>query len=287
MIAYGVHHQRYLDPRLRCSSRRRNLLSAAPRADAERVEQERTDLLRAVAHELRTPLTAAAAWLISAPTANTPIGSKARFDGLACGHRAAGALPPVRCCRRGKCQQQNADRPGGLTPTAAALAPGAAEKRHRPRRCASPAALVVMQAEYAECCTSSITCSRTPITRRRAGESLLRSLWDRRSWPAVWLSVTDTGIGMSEDVRRQIFDKFYRAPQARLRVVRGFGLGLYLVQRVVMAHNGWVEVESTPGVGSAFRWLPRAADIAGDMTHGGDAATASGRRGGGAAGGGD
>jgi len=74
-----------------------------------------------------------------------------------------------------------------------------------------------------------------------------------RGWLRV--EVEDTGIGMSEEVRKRIFEKFYRAPEARTMEAGGLGLGLSLVQRLVQAHGGRVEVESRPGKGSTFRIL--------------------------------
>jgi len=76
---------------------------------------------------------------------------------------------------------------------------------------------------------------------------------------SVWVEVNDTGIGMPEDVRRRIFEKFYRAADSQ-RMGQGLGLGLTLVDQFVTALGGHVEVESTPGQGSTFRvFLPLAA----------------------------
>ena len=81
---------------------------------------------------------------------------------------------------------------------------------------------------------------------------------DTRRWPAeascrvegplVLLRVEDTGIGMEESVRRQIFTPFFttKGPQA------GIGLGLSVVQTVVKQSGGCLEVTSQPGAGSAF-----------------------------------
>ena len=74
----------------------------------------------------------------------------------------------------------------------------------------------------------------------------------------VWLEVEDTGIGIAPEARERIFDKFWRAPDARGLDVRGLGLGLALVKQMTEAHDGRVTVVSTPGQGSTFRVeLPR------------------------------
>jgi signal transduction histidine kinase len=65
--------------------------------------------------------------------------------------------------------------------------------------------------------------------------------------------VADTGVGMTSDVKARIFEKFYRAPNAREIETHGLGLGLSLVEQMVAAHQGQIEVESELGRGSLFR----------------------------------
>jgi signal transduction histidine kinase len=66
---------------------------------------------------------------------------------------------------------------------------------------------------------------------------------------------------MAPEVRDRIFDKFFRAAEARTIEASGLGLGLALVKQIVDAHQGWIEVESEPGQGSTFRvFLPTFAD---------------------------
>jgi PAS domain S-box-containing protein len=67
----------------------------------------------------------------------------------------------------------------------------------------------------------------------------------------VWVSVADTGGGISQEQIARIFEPFYTTKKT------GSGLGLMIVQRIVRAHNGRIELESRLGRGTTFRiWLP-------------------------------
>ncbi len=67
------------------------------------------------------------------------------------------------------------------------------------------------------------------------------------------LDVTDTGVGIAPDDLRHIFTRFWRADRSRSRTTGGTGIGLAIVHELVRAHDGRIDVESTPGHGSRFR----------------------------------
>jgi two-component system, sporulation sensor kinase E len=67
----------------------------------------------------------------------------------------------------------------------------------------------------------------------------------------VWVSVADTGGGIPQEQINRIFEPFYTTKK------KGTGLGLMIVQRIVRAHGGRIELESQVGRGTTFRiWLP-------------------------------
>jgi signal transduction histidine kinase len=70
----------------------------------------------------------------------------------------------------------------------------------------------------------------------------------------VEVSLSDTGIGIPEDKISRIFDKFFQVDASATRSFGGTGLGLALVKQIMEAHGTRVAVESTPGVGSTFRF---------------------------------
>jgi two-component system OmpR family sensor kinase len=85
----------------------------------------------------------------------------------------------------------------------------------------------------------------------------------RLTVPSVTLEVDDHGAGLAKEQADRVFERFYRADQARGRKTGGAGLGLAIVAALVTAHGGAVGVDTAPGSGAMF-WitLPLAAEAA-------------------------
>mgnify|MGYP001296927396 CR=1 FL=1 len=66
------------------------------------------------------------------------------------------------------------------------------------------------------------------------------------------IDITDNGIGMSKSTRSKIFDKFYRPQTGDLHNVKGHGLGLSYVKKIIDLHDGSINVASVLGKGSTF-----------------------------------
>jgi signal transduction histidine kinase len=74
-----------------------------------------------------------------------------------------------------------------------------------------------------------------------------------RPEPSILISITDSGIGIPADEIPRLFDRFYRASNARENVVPGTGIGLSIVREIVEGHRGEIDVTSELGKGTTFR----------------------------------
>jgi PAS domain S-box-containing protein len=68
------------------------------------------------------------------------------------------------------------------------------------------------------------------------------------------LRVSDTGMGIPLDEQGRLFQRFFRSSLATEHAIQGTGLGLHIVRSIAEAHNGRIDFESAPGVGTTFRF---------------------------------
>jgi two-component system, sensor histidine kinase and response regulator len=69
---------------------------------------------------------------------------------------------------------------------------------------------------------------------------------------SITMQFKDTGIGIPEDARKNLFTEFFRIKTAETKGIQGSGLGLSIVKKIVDIYKGSIEVKSTPGEGSTF-----------------------------------
>jgi two-component system phosphate regulon sensor histidine kinase PhoR len=68
----------------------------------------------------------------------------------------------------------------------------------------------------------------------------------------VVIQVTDNGVGIPQNMQLKIFEKFFRVPTGDVHNVKGFGIGLYYVKKIIEAHQGKISVESKLEEGTTF-----------------------------------
>jgi two-component system cell cycle sensor histidine kinase/response regulator CckA len=90
-------------------------------------------------------------------------------------------------------------------------------------------------------------------TRTISGADLRARFRDVKSERFVWISVTDTGSGMEEEIKSHIFEPFFTTKEPE----HGTGLGLSMTHGIVAKQNGFIDVTSEPRRGSTFHiYLP-------------------------------
>jgi len=78
------------------------------------------------------------------------------------------------------------------------------------------------------------------------------TVWCDKDDDFVNIHVEDTGLGIPEEYKAQIFDRFFRIKNEKTRYINGTGLGLAIVKSIVESHNGVIDVTSQEGRGSCF-----------------------------------
>src|SRR5690606_22891480 len=98
------------------------------------------------------------------------------------------------------------------------------------------------------------------IQHTPAGQSITIRTYQQDE--SVVIEIQDTGIGMDEEQLRGIFDPLFR-PEAHRRLTGGSGLGMAITGKIIERHNGRIEVDSKPNVGTTVRiWLTVTAEPA-------------------------
>ena len=83
----------------------------------------------------------------------------------------------------------------------------------------------------------------------KTGEVIVRTYEEKGR---LYIRCSDTGIGMSEEERAKLFEKFYRIRNEETKEIRGTGLGLWITAQIIKQMNGNLSVESIKGIGSHF-----------------------------------
>ena len=90
------------------------------------------------------------------------------------------------------------------------------------------------------------------VKYKKADENLHLHVRTWNEQGKLYISIQDNGIGIKKENLKKIFDKFYRVHTGNLHDVKGFGLGLAYVKKIIQDHKGTIRAESELNVGTKF-----------------------------------
>ncbi|HEX8917618.1 MAG TPA: ATP-binding protein [Chloroflexota bacterium] len=259
MITYGVKFKEFLELKLRETMRDAESRAAREReraVEAERLQREKDEILAAIAHELRTPITTVKGNLDMVTRSlnkgsTKPVGEYIRHAREAIDRlsrlsadlveASRGDLPPLAVKRL--------DLTVVLDQAVRWVLPAASAKGIKVQVPSGSEPLWAMgDADGLLTVFGNLLSNAVRYTNAGGTVSVLSDTHG----DTLSITIQDTGIGMSPDTQARIFDKFFRAPEARIMEAKGLGLGLSLVQHMVQAHGGRIEVQSAIAQGSKF-----------------------------------
>ncbi len=135
-----------------------------------------------------------------------------------------------------------------------------AEKKLNIEVCAAPGAVVNGDAAALSCAIGNLLSNA--VKYNRPGGQIRVTLERRPQAETVVLSVADEGMGIEAAEVRHLFEPFFRGSNALRAQIRGAGIGLSLVKKIVEAHHGTITVKSTIEQGSVFTLVLPAAQVA-------------------------
>ncbi len=244
----------------------RQLRDASRRA--EQADRSRRELIVNVSHDLRTPIASIQAHVdpLLRPAAERPPPEEAeRYLRTISeeNRRMAGLVDDLLVLARADSQELTVRRVSVSLAGASAQVVGALAALARDERgvtlAQSHAAGVSAWADPDRLQQVLGNLVRNAINHTPEGGAVM--LESGRAGPGrVFVSVSDTGVGIAPEDLGRIFERFYRTDESRSRDTGGFGLGLSVSRDLLAAMGGGITVTSEPGIGSTFRVeLPSAA----------------------------
>ncbi|WP_343063736.1 sensor histidine kinase [Haloechinothrix aidingensis] len=231
------------------------VIQAVDHSEAVRLEATRRDFVANVSHELKTPVGAMALLaetLLDAaddPDEVRRFGEKLLHESTRLGALVTELIALSRLQGAEKLPEPTAVEVDAVVNDALSRVSHAAEAEESTVNTDADSGLVV-QGDHMLLVTALANLLTNAIAYSPAGSPV--SISRRRVDDTVEIGVTDRGIGIAEEDKQRVFERFYRVDKARSRMTGGTGLGLAIVKHVAANHGGEVRLWSRPGTGSTF-----------------------------------
>ncbi len=224
-----------------------------------RLETVRRDFVANVSHELKTPLTVISGFAETLADHDPPVEQRRQFVGAIRANaqrmqRLVDDLLDLSRIESGGWQPQLAPVDiGALASEAAAAIGGAARMKGVALGMAIESDARMLNADATAVRQVLANLTENALRYTSSGEIVI---FARRDGRGVTVGVRDTGSGVDPAHLPRIFERFYRADQARARDAGGTGLGLAIVKHLVESHGGRVAATSGPGGTTVNAWFP-------------------------------
>ena len=221
----------------------------------KRLERMRTDFIVNVTHELRTPLTAIIGYSETLQDASMDEATRQRYLGIIHDHsgrlsRLVDDLLTLSNLEQGQTQLQM--EPVSLEAVFQNLLPLVKTRADEKGLCVVqeiPEDLPPIRGDRDKVIQILLNVLDNAIKFTPTGSIAIRAFVPEKDGYVV-LRVTDTGVGIPKSEIPRLGERFYRVDRTRSRELGGTGLGLSIVKHLMKAHDGFMEIESTPGTGT-------------------------------------
>lgn len=221
------------------------------------LNEVQNDFIRNVTHEFQTPLTTLTVGLdmIAKPGIIEQPEKLAKYTRLMQGqtdylkHHIENLMKVLKAEATGMVVEKDAVVPNELIKNAITQLYAVIEEKHAVVQLQLEPANATIMADRNNLYVAIVNVISNAV--KYAGEPLV--IIETRTENGTYIiSVKDNGIGIDKRYQKKLFKKFYRVPTGDIHNVKGLGLGLYFVKKVIDAHKGTITVNSIAGIGTEF-----------------------------------
>ncbi len=221
------------------------------------LNEVQNDFIRNVTHEFQTPLTTLTVGLdmIAKPGITEQPEKLAKYARLMQGqtdylkHHIENLMKVLKTEAAGMVVEKDAVAPNELVKNAIAQLYAVIEEKHAVVQTQLETTNATIMADRNNLYVAIVNVISNAVKYAREPLVIIETRTDNGTYI---ISVKDNGIGIDKRYQKKLFKKFYRVPTGDIHNVKGLGLGLYFVKKVIDAHKGTITVNSIAGIGTEF-----------------------------------